>query len=69
MMESAFVSQLSYWIEQRSITVEYIGGETSDLAIQMVQNFSRERLAAINYGEAPEFSLRRRRFPLNRLIN
>ena len=68
MMESAFVSQLSYWIEQRSLTVEYIGEDT-DLARQMVQNFSRERLDALNYGEAAEFSLRRARFPLERLKN
>ena len=67
--ESAFVSQLSYWIERRSITVEYIGDETSDLASQMVQNFSRERLAAINHGEEPEFNFRRSRFPLERLLN
>ena len=69
MQESAFVSQLSYWIEQRSVTVEYIDDDTPDLARQMVQNFSRERLDALNYGEAAEFSLRRSRFPLERLMD
>ena len=67
MMESAFVSQLSYWIEQRSVTVEYVGDDESDLARQMVQYFSQQRLDALNYGDSAEFSLRRTRFPLDRL--
>ena len=69
MMESAFVSQLSYWLEQRSVSVRKIDERSADTALQIVQWLSTQRLTALNYGEAPEFSIRKQRFPLETLLN
>jgi ribonuclease HI len=68
-MESAFVSQLSYWLEQRTVTVRTISEGETVLASQMVHHFSQQRLNALNSGDSAEFSQRRTRFPLERLLN
>ena len=67
-MESAFVSQLSFWLEKRTVTIRTIGQDESDLGSQMVQQLSQERLSALNFGESAEFSLRKTHFPLERLL-
>jgi len=69
MMESAFVSQLSYWLELRNLSVRKIDDRSEDTALQMIQWLSTQRLTALNYGEVPEFSIRKPRFPLETLLD
>lgn len=67
--ESAFVSQLSFFLEQRSILIKKLPHQTSDFASQVIQHLSVQRLDAINNGDDSEFSLRKKFFPLEKLTN
>jgi hypothetical protein len=67
--ESAFVSQLSFYLEQRSLLIKRLPQQTTDFAAQVIQHLSAQRLDALNNGEDSEFSLRKKFFPLEKLTN
>ena len=64
--ESAFVSQLSFYLEQRPVTVKHISN-TKDRALSIVRHLSVQGLVSLNYGASSEHTIRKTRFPLEEL--
>jgi hypothetical protein len=67
--ESAFVSQLSFYLEQQPVLVKILPHHTTDFASQIIQNLGSQRLDALNNGGDSEFSMRKKFFPIERLTN
>ncbi len=65
--ESAFVSQLSFYLEQRPVVVKYISDTSTDRALSIVRHLSTQGLANLNYGVGSEQTIRKKRFPLEEL--
>ncbi len=66
---SALVSQLSFYLEQRQVSVRQISQDKPDFATQIVTHLSLQSLNALNTGERVDFTLRKQKFPLERLVN
>lgn len=66
---SALVSQLSFYLEQRQVSVRQISQDKPDFATQIVTHLSRQALNALNTGERVDFTLRKQKFPLERLVD
>ena len=67
--ESAFVSQLSFYLEQQPVLVKILPHHTTDFASQIIQNLGSQRLDALNNGGDSEFSMRKKFFPIEKLTN
>ena len=68
--ESAFVSQLSFWIEQSVTSAKLLTVRQSqqDQAIRETTHIARENLNHLNQGLQAQFEHRRRFYPIERLV-
>jgi len=68
--EGAFVSQLSYWIEQSKVSVRWLSDldVQRDQAIRETTHLAQDSLSNLNQGLRAHLERRRRFYPLERLI-
>ena len=68
--EGAFVSQLSYWIEQCNVSVRLLTDieRQTDQAIRETAHLARNNLSNINQGLRATLERRRKFYPLSRLV-
>jgi hypothetical protein len=68
--EGAFVSQLSYWIEQSKVSVRWLSDldVQRDQAIRETTHLAQDSLSNLNQGLRAHLERRRRFYPLDRLV-
>ena len=68
---SAFISQLSYWIEQSAITPRLLtkAEQECDAAIQETFNLCVQSISSLNQGHSAEHTCRRKNYPMDTLVN